>query len=333
MIRRALALMGILAALVTLAARAGAHEFRPAILDITDLGAGRYEILWTAPSAGGDPEATVTETALSFPEGCRREPGSGARFVLDCGPPGLAGRAVTVRGLTHGDALVRFEGPGGPVSAVLREGDASFAVPAAEGAPKGSALTRARGYFSAGVAHILQGVDHLLFVLGLLLLVRGPAALVRTITAFTLAHSITLALAVTAAVRLPPAPVEAAIGLSLVLLAGELVRPSDGEPTMARRRPSLMAFSFGLLHGFGFAGGLAELRVPKADLPLALAGFNLGVEAGQLAFVAAALALLPLARRALRLGPFTRLARVPAYLIGSLGALFVCERVAAFWRS
>ncbi|APR82441.1 membrane protein, putative [Minicystis rosea] len=332
MIRRALAPMGLLLALATLAGPAAAHEFRPAILDIRDLGAGRYELFWSAPSAGGDPEAILTETALSFPEGCRREPGGGDRFTLDCGPTGLAGRAITIRGLTHGDALVRFEGPGGPVSAVLREGDASFTVPGPEGV-KASFVARARGYFSAGVAHILQGIDHLLFVLGLLLLVRGKAALVRTITAFTIAHSITLALAVTAAVRLPPAPVEAAIGLSLVLLAAELARPRPDEPTLARREPSWMAFAFGLLHGFGFAGGLAELRVPQTDLPLALAGFNLGVEAGQLAFVAAALAVAALLRRAFGRGLEARFARVPAYLIGSLGALFVYERVAAFWRS
>jgi hydrogenase/urease accessory protein HupE len=186
------------------------------------------------------------------------------------------------------------------------------------------------GYFGAGVGHILAGADHLLFVLGLLLLVRGAGALVRTVTAFTLAHSLTLALAVTAAVRLPPAPVEAAIALSLVLLAAELARPpGDAPPTLARRRPSLLAFAFGLLHGFGFAGGLRALRVPAGDLPFALLGFNLGVEAGQLAFVAVALALVPLAKR-LRA---PSLARVPAYVIGAMGAFFCIERVAALWRS
>ncbi|MFT3774788.1 MAG: HupE/UreJ family protein [Minicystis sp.] len=327
--RRAIAVVASFAAMTALAVSAGAHEFRPAILDITDQGSGRYEVMWTAPSSGGDDPREATPT---FPEGCRRVPDSGAHFTIDCGPAGLAGRAITIRGLTHGDALVRFNSPAITTTAVLREDSPSFTIPAPSGEPTTSRLQRARGYFGAGVTHILHGIDHLLFVLGLLLLVRGPAALVRTITAFTLAHSITLALAVTAAVRLPPAPVEAAIALSLVLLAAEIVRPpNDSEPTLARRRPAVIAFAFGLLHGFGFAGGLAELRVPQTDLPLALAGFNLGVEAGQLAFVAAALAVIPLLRRVVARVP--RPERVPAYVIGALGAFFVFERVAAFWRS
>lgn len=317
MMRRNLALFATIAALSAFAPRAAAHEFRPAILDVTDLGDGRYEIVWSTPA-----DAAPT---LALPADCHRDPGEGSRFVVACN---LAGRALTVRGLggAHGDALVRYTGPGGPATAVLRADSPSFTVPSSTEAP------RPRGYFGAGVAHILAGADHLLFVLGLLLLVRRPAAIARTITAFTLAHSITLALAVTAAVRLPPAPVEAVIALSIVLLAGELAR-ADTSPTLARRRPALLAFAFGLLHGFGFAGGLAELRVPRADLPLALAGFNLGVEAGQLAFVAAALAAWTLVRRAITPARAVKLAIVPAYLIGSLGAFFCVDRLARLWKS
>jgi hypothetical protein len=341
MIRRALALTAA-CALAGAAGTARAHEFRPALLDVTDLGGGRYEVLWSAPSAG-DPDAA--EAAPTFPEACRREPGEGPRFVIDCGPAGLAGRTLAVRGLgaARADALVRYTGPAGMITAVLREDSPAFAVPASGEAPGGSRWARTRGYVGAGIEHILHGADHLLFVLGLLMLAwdrgaegarqRPLLGLLRTVTAFTLAHSLTLALAVTAAVRLPPAPVEAAIALSLVLLAGELCRPAGAAPTLARRRPALLAFSFGLLHGFGFAGGLAALRVPAADLPLALGGFNLGVELGQLAFVAAALASLPLLRLALRPAHRARLLPVPAYAIGTLGMLFVCERVAAFWRS
>jgi hypothetical protein len=314
-------------ALVLLAVPARAHEFRPAILDVTDLGGGRYEVIWTA---SGDADAMPLDARLAFPSDCHADPAGPNRLLVRCDGAGLGGRALTVRslGAARGDALVRYTGPGGPATAVLRADSPSFVVPAAT-APA-SPIARARSYFGAGVAHILAGVDHLLFVLGLLLLVRGAGALVRTITAFTLAHSITLALAVTAAVRLPPAPVEAAIALSLVLLAGELARPPGGvPPTLSRRRPAVLAFAFGLLHGFGFAGGLRALRVPGGDLPFALLGFNLGVEAGQLAFVAIALALAPLVRR-LR-APL--LARAPAYLIGALGAFFCIERVAALWRS
>jgi hydrogenase/urease accessory protein HupE len=318
MTRRIIAISSAIAAIFAIAPPAAAHEFRPAILDVTDLGHGRYEILWSAPDDDAAP-------SLAFPADCRREPGESSHFVIACD---LAGRALTVRGLgaAHGDALVRYTGPGGPATAVLRADSPSFTVPSPAETP------RARGYFGAGIAHILAGADHLLFVLGLLLLVRRPAAILRTITAFTLAHSLTLALAVTAAVRLPPAPVEAVIALSLVLLAGELAR-GDAEPTLARRRPALLAFVFGLLHGFGFAGGLAELRVPAADLPLALAGFNLGVEAGQLAFVAVALAAWALLRRVVAPARTAKWALVPAYFIGSLGAFFCFDRVVRMWRS
>ena len=303
-------------------ALAAAHEFRPAVLDVEDLGRGRYEVRIEAPSGSAEADAAAPELAPVFPAACRREPSTApGRIVVDCGPEGLAGRTLGLRGLPRGDALLRFHGPAGTVSAVLRAADPSFVVP--DAAPA-SRLARARGYFGAGVEHILRGPDHLLFVLGLLLLVRGRAALVRTITAFTLAHSLTLALAATAAVRLPPAPVEAVIAWSLVVLAAEVAR---GEGTsLARRRPSLLAFSFGLLHGFGFAGGLAELRVPAGDLPVALGLFNLGVEAGQLAFVAAALLALALLRR-----PLAVRRPLAAFAMGSLACFWLIERIARFW--
>lgn len=316
MIRRALLAL-VIPALLALAAPAGAHEFRPAIIDIEDLGQGTYAIT-------ADPDL-----ALSLPAPCRRVATEGIRATVDCGSSPLS---VTARNLgeRHGDALVRYAGPGGPATAVLQPAEPTFTAPT-PAAPR-PAAARMGGYFRAGIAHILGGADHLLFVLGLLLLVRGARPLIKTITAFTLAHSLTLALAVTAAVRLPPSPVEATIALSLVLLAGELCR-GEGSPTLARRRPALLAFSFGLLHGFGFAGGLADLRVPAADLPLALGGFNLGVEAGQLLFVALALAATPLLRRALPPAARARLAPAPAYLIGTMGAFYCLDRLTQIWRS
>jgi hydrogenase/urease accessory protein HupE len=174
------------------------------------------------------------------------------------------------------------------------------------------------------VEHLLAGWDHLLFVLGLLLLVRRPRALAGTITAFTAAHSVSLALAVTGVLRVPAAPAEAAIALSLLLLARELACPAS--QTLARRRPWVMAFAFGLVHGLGFAGGLRALGLPSGQIPLALLAFNLGLEAAQLALVAAALLLA-------RLLPQERLraSRLPAYLIGSLASFWLLQRIASFW--
>jgi hypothetical protein len=316
--------LAVLLAVLLAPALAAAHEFRPAVLDLDDLGGGRYEAQLVAPGGGLDADAPAADLAPTFPADCRRDPPErAARFLVDCGPAGLAGRAVTLRGLVRGDALVRFHGPAGTVTAVLRPAEPTFVVP--DAAPS-SRLARARGYLGAGVEHILRGPDHLLFVLGLLMLVRGRAALIRTITAFTLAHSVTLALAATAAVRLPPAPVEAVIAWSLVVLAAEIARGEGPAPTLARRRPALLAFAFGLLHGFGFAGGLAELRVPAGDLPLALGLFNVGVEAGQLAFVAVALVALALLRR-----PLAARRAVPAFAMGSLACFWLVERLARFW--
>src|SRR5262249_43100003 len=145
------------------------------------------------------------------------------------------------------------------------------------------------GYVRLGITHILLGADHLLFVLGLLLLVPSLGMLVRTITAFTLAHSVTLGLAVLGLIAVPAAPVEALIAASIVLVALELVRDPGAAPTLGRRAPWAIALGFGLLHGLGFAGALADVGLPADRIPLALLGFNAGVEVGQLAFVAAML--------------------------------------------
>ena len=142
------------------------------------------------------------------------------------------------------------------------------------------------GYVSLGIGHILYGIDHLLFVLGLLLIVRGARLLLKTITAFTLAHTITLGLAVFGVAHVAPTPVEAVIALSIVFLAVELAQSHRGKEGLTFRQPWIVAFAFGLLHGFGFAGTLSRLGIPSRDIPQALLFFNLGVESGQLAFVA-----------------------------------------------
>jgi hydrogenase/urease accessory protein HupE len=178
-----------------------------------------------------------------------------------------------------------------------------------------------RDYVGLGIEHILFGIDHLLFVLCLLLLVRGVRKLLTTVTAFTLAHSITLAAATLGFIRVPAAPVEATIALSIVFLASELVRGEAGRSAVTRTYPWLIAFSFGLLHGLGFAGALAEVGLPQREIPLALFAFNVGVELGQLAFVTAVLSLVRFAR----IVPL----RLPAWAPGAAG--YAIGSVAAFW--
>jgi hydrogenase/urease accessory protein HupE len=222
------------------------------------------------------------------------------------------------------DVLVRISlTDGRVVSRLLRPDAPSFVF------GKETAGPAAGGYFVLGVEHILSGIDHLLFVLALVLIVRGVGLLVKTITAFTIAHSITLALATLGFVKVPSAPVEAVIALSIVFVAAEIVRARRGEHGLTERAPWLVAGTFGLLHGFGFAGALAQVGLPQNDIPLALLFFNLGVEAGQLAFVAAVLAVLALVRRANITFPrWTPL--VPPYAIGSIAMFWVIQRLSIF---
>ena len=185
-------------------------------------------------------------------------------------------------------------------------------------------------YTGLGIGHILTGVDHLLFVLALVLIVRGRRRLLLTITAFTIAHSITLALATLGVVRIAGPPVEATIALSIVFVASEILRLRQGREGIAVRKPWVIAFAFGLLHGLGFAGALAEVGLPQNSIPLALLFFNVGVEIGQLIFIAVVLAFAAIARRVLRNHDEWTVA-LPAYLIGSVASFWVFERIAAFW--
>jgi hydrogenase/urease accessory protein HupE len=197
-------------------------------------------------------------------------------------------------------------------------------------ARSGSIADAARRYLGLGVEHILLGVDHLLFVVGLLLIVRGPWMLVKTITAFTLAHSLTLALATLGFVAVPSRPVDAAIALSIMFLGAEILRARQDRPGLAARRPWVVAFAFGLLHGLGFAGALTELGLAPAEIPVALLFFNVGVEVGQLMFVGACLALA-WALRQLRVSWPRWAAPLPAYAIGTVAAFWFIERTSGFW--
>jgi len=225
------------------------------------------------------------------------------------------------------DVLARVERSDGTTQVVrLVPQRPRFVVEAAQ---DGASVSRT--YLVLGIRHILGGVDHLLFVLALVLIVGHRRRLLITITAFTLAHSLTLAAATLGLVHVPQAPVEAAIALSIVFVAAEIVHGLQGRPGLTARAPWVVAFSFGLLHGLGFAGALAEVGLPQRAIPLALLFFNVGVELGQLAFVSGVWAVLRLAGGVPR--PWPRWAQaLPAYAIGAVAMFWVIERTLAFVR-
>jgi hydrogenase/urease accessory protein HupE len=239
-------------------------------------------------------------------------------------PGGLAGKEISVDGLAgiQTDVLLRVETlDGASQTARLTPANPSYTIAAVQ-----SAFDVARSYFGLGVEHILLGIDHLLFVLGLLLLLDGWRQIALTVTAFTVAHSITLALATFGVVHVPDPLVNILIALSILFLAVEVARARLGERGLTSRKPWLIAFGFGLLHGLGFASGLAALGLPPGDIPLALLSFNLGVEAGQLAFVLIVLLL----RRCFEVLQFRWnpvAAAVPCYAIGISGAYWTLDRI------
>jgi hydrogenase/urease accessory protein HupE len=187
-------------------------------------------------------------------------------------------------------------------------------------------------YVSIGIGHILLGFDHLLFVLALVMIVKSTRRLLVTVTAFTVAHSITLSLATLGVLHGPGPPVEASIALSIVFVASEIIHQRQGREGLTARSPWVVAFAFGLLHGLGFAGALAEVGLPENSIPLALLFFNIGVEVGQVLFIVAVLATYRLLAKLLA-GRFdlARLTPVPAYAIGALASYWLFERVSGFW--
>lgn len=325
----------LLVALLAWLAAAGANAdvFRPAYLELREAGQGEYDVLWKVPALGEDMRLSAY---VEFPEGTEAltEPhtthGNGAwveRWRIRR-PGGLAGETVTIVGNAVGvtDIIARVERLDGSSQVErLQSGNPQFTVEA----PTGTAEV-AWSYLVLGVEHILGGIDHLLFVLALLLIVRGSWRIVATITAFTVAHSITLVAATLGWVHVPGPPVEAVIALSIVFVAAEVVHGLRGREGLTARAPWVVAFSFGLLHGLGFAGALAEVGLPQTAIPVALFMFNVGVELGQLAFVAAVLVAGALLRRvvAARAAGLTAAA---AYVIGSVAAFWTLERIASFW--
>lgn len=308
-----------------------AHEVRPAYLELREVQAGEFTVLWKTPMLG-DMRLSLTpefsgHTEILTPIATRESGGAAVQtWRLKTNEP-LRGQSLRILGLdtTMTDALARIEFADGTTWLHRLTPQAPAAVIPAEQ----SGWSVAGEYLKLGVEHILLGIDHLLFVLALLLITRGTWRLVKTVTAFTVAHSITLALAALGFVHVPQAPVEAVIALSIVFVATEILRARAGHEGIATRAPWIVAFTFGLLHGFGFAGALAEIGLPEGHIPLALLFFNVGVEFGQLLFIAAVLSAMAAFRRIrLRFPRWTEL--VPPYAIGSVAMFWVIQRIAAF---
>ena len=329
--------LGVLLLLgIGLARPVAADEFRPAYLQLRQVDATTYDVLWKLPALD---ESTTLKLRPQFPPGAqaitplRSSYAAGTavqrwRVQID---GGLAGKAIEFPNLAASriDVLVRVERSDGTaqVGRVLPL-TPRFVVTASPGA-----FEVARTYTVLGIEHILTGFDHLLFVLALLILVQGTRRLIATITAFTLAHSLTLFAATLGWLNVPGPPVEAVIALSIVFVAGEIVHARQGRSGLTQRWPWIVAFSFGLLHGLGFAGALAEVGLPPLSIPMALLFFNVGVEIGQLIFIAGVLIAVNAARgiaRSLKIDAPSWGWRVPPYAIGGIASFWVVQRVAAF---
>ncbi len=306
---------------------AHADDMRPGYLEIRETAPLNYAINWKAP-------IKVGKVVPSFPADCRSigQPQRSletaallARWNVACAR-GLAGREVRLAGLesTPVDALLRYQSLSGEVQAARL----TPSQPATTIASKPARIQVARTYSITGVEHIVMGYDHLLFVVCLVLLLNGAWRVVATVTAFTVAHSLTLIATTLGLISVPRAPVEAVIALSIVFLAVEIVKRDPDRPRLSERIPWMIAFLFGLLHGFGFAGALAEIGLPQGEVPIALLAFNLGVEAGQLAIVAIAMTALAMLRR-INVAWLRPAQTVMSYAIGSIAAMWLIERVVA----
>lgn len=324
-------LIAVTAVLLVQCAALQAHEVRPGYLELRETEADNFDVLWKVPAKGN---LRLSIYPL-LPDNC--EPNSrtvtrtvGGSFsdhwTVNC-PGGLTDGSIYIDGLsgTLTDTLVRISlADGTSRVARLTPAAPSFVIPATPTWTQ-TAVT----YLGLGVEHILLGIDHLLFVLALLLLVRGWRQVLITITAFTAAHSLTLAAATLGLVHVSQRPVEAVIALSIVLVAAEIVHRQQGKKSITQRWPWAIAFTFGLLHGFGFAGALNEIGLPQQAIPLALLFFNVGVEIGQILFIAGVFAiwmmLKPLHMRLPRVVEYA-----PAYAIGIVAAFWTIERIAGF---
>ena len=311
---------------------ARAHEARPAYLEIKETSPNRFSVLWRTPVLAGmrlPVVLTMPGDVKNLKEPVEQELADSLleRRWIDTGANGLAGKRIEFTGLqlTITDVLVRVEMLDGSESTTLVHPSKAWM----EVARSRGLLSVAGSYTLLGIEHIGFGIDHLLFVLALLIITNGTVRLLKTVTAFTVAHSITLALATLGFVHVPSKPVEATIALSIVFVASEILHRREGRSGIAAQAPWIVAFTFGLLHGFGFAGALSEVGLPQNHIPAALFFFNVGVEIGQIAFIAVVLTIIALVRRLpLRAPRWAEL--IPPYAIGSVAMFWVIQRVVAF---
>lgn len=332
---RRLALCWIPLWLGLLSATASAHPLAPALLELREQQSGAYDVLWRSSLArvtGSAPRprlpascefaGTIVSQDL---DGARSE-----RWPIRC-HGSLVDQVLQVEGLDGSgiNVIVRVVDTEGRVQqGLLGERDTAYRVRTAQDPPPVFS-----GYLSLGIGHLLFGFDHVLFVVGLVLLIRRPKALLLTVTAFTLGHSLTLGLSALKLLWVPQALTEFAIAVSILLLACELVRPPEAPAGWIRRRPGAMAVAFGLLHGLGFAGALAEIGLPEGEIPLALFAFNLGIELGQLLLVVVLLGVLALLDRVSKAHEPLLSRALPAYLIGSLAAYWCLDRAGGLFSA
>jgi hypothetical protein len=311
---------------------AHADEIRPALLDIKEQNTGLFAVTWKVPTRGNrvlaiTPQLPESLELLGSPS-VQDIPGARIEHATyKNNGASLTGQRIVIDGLSalQTDVLLLIQLQNGTQhSAILRPGSPEFTIPL-----EASKFEIAGDYWRMGTIHILEGVDHLLFVLALLLIVPGLGPLVKAVTAFTVAHSITLALATLGVVHVPAAPTEAIIALSILFLASEIIHQRNGVIGITERYPWVIAFIFGLFHGLGFAGALSEIGVPQHEVPLALFMFNVGVETGQLAFIAVVLSLMAVLKRLPLTVPQGAWRLLP-YAIGSVAAFWTIERVGSF---
>jgi hydrogenase/urease accessory protein HupE len=309
-----------------------ADEIRPALLDIKEQTTGLFSVTWKVPTRGDRvlaivpilPESLELLGSTTF----QQAPGAQIeRSTYKNNAQSLTGQLISIEGLSavQTDVLLLIQlQDGTQYSSILRPSSPEFVIPL-----EASKLEVAGDYWRMGTIHILEGVDHLLFVLALLLIVSNFRQLLMAVTAFTVAHSITLVLATLGVVHVPAAPTEAIIALSILFLATEIIHKYNGQISLTEKYPWVVAFVFGLFHGLGFAGALSEIGVPQNEVPLALLMFNVGVETGQLLFIAVVLSLIALFKL-LPLTPPPWASRIVPYVIGSIAAFWTIERVMSF---
>jgi hydrogenase/urease accessory protein HupE len=323
-----IAVLGLILAVGAM--QAHGHEIRPAYLQITENADHRFDVLWKQPSVGTQLLRLVPVVSNGLLDGPPSEESAANSFLVrrwknvKVARDSFDGSSIRIDGLeyTITDALINLSFANGQeIQEILRPQRPSLTVHLT-----GTGKMPVPAYLMLGIEHILTGFDHLSFVLGLLLLVRSKLTLVKTITAFTVAHSITLAAAALGYVHVNPAVIEALVAFSIVFVALELVRAYRGQFGLTARYPWLIAFTFGLLHGFAFAGSLAQIGLPEHNIPLSLLLFNIGVELGQLLFVMAVLSLIWLLRRLPRGLPHWT-TWIPPYAIGGLASFWVIQRL------